>query len=45
MRLIVLQLGNLDLTSSEGALMVKVLAAVAAFERGLIIERPQAGQA
>ena len=28
-RLIVLQLGNLDLTSSSGALMVKVLAAVA----------------
>jgi putative DNA-invertase from lambdoid prophage Rac len=44
-RLIVLQLGNLDLTSSAGELMVKVLAAVADFERDLIIERTQAGQA
>lgn len=44
-RLIVLQLGNLDLTSSSGALMVKVLAAVADFERDLIVERTQAGQA
>jgi putative DNA-invertase from lambdoid prophage Rac len=43
--LIVLQLGNLDLTSSSGALMVKVLAAVADFERELIIERTRAGQA
>lgn len=45
MRLVVLQLGNLDLTSSAGELMVKVLAAVADFERDLIIERTQAGQA
>jgi len=45
MRLIVLQLGNLDLTSSAGSLMVKVLAAMADFERDLIIERTQAGQA
>lgn len=45
MRLVVLQLGNLDLTSSAGALMVKVLAAVADFERELIVERTQAGQA
>lgn len=44
-RLIVLQLGNLDLTSSSGGLMVKVLAAVADFERELIIERTLAGQA
>lgn len=44
-KLIVLQLGNLDLTSPSGALMVKVLAAVADFERELIIERTQAGQA
>ena len=44
-RLIVLQLGNLDLTSSAGSLMVKMLAAVADFERDLIIERTQAGQA
>jgi putative DNA-invertase from lambdoid prophage Rac len=42
-RLIVLQLGNLDLTSSSGSLMVKVLAAVADFERDLIVERVQAG--
>ncbi|MEN9890477.1 MAG: hypothetical protein RLY78_772 [Pseudomonadota bacterium] len=45
MRLVVLQLGNLDITSSAGALMVKMLAAVADFERDLIIERTQAGQA
>lgn len=44
-RLVVLQLGNLDLTSSSGALMVKVLAAVADFERELIVERVQAGLA
>jgi len=44
-RLVVLQLGNLDLTSSAGALMVKMLAAVADFERDLIVERTQAGQA
>lgn len=44
-RLVVLQLGNLDLTSSAGGLMVKVLAAVADFERDLIIERTKAGQA
>lgn len=44
-RLVVLQLGNLDLTSSAGSLMVKMLAAVADFERDLIIERTLAGQA
>lgn len=44
-RLVVLQLGNLDLTSSAGELMVKLLAAVADFERDLIIERTQAGLA
>ena len=44
-RLIVLQLGNLDLTSSSGSLMVKVLAAFADFERELIVERTLAGQA
>lgn len=44
-RLVVLQLGNLDLTSAAGALMVKMLAAVADFERELIVERTQAGQA
>jgi putative DNA-invertase from lambdoid prophage Rac len=44
-RLHVLQLGALDLTSSTGEMTVKVLAAVADFERDLIIERTQAGQA
>lgn len=44
-RLVVLQLGNLDLTSSAGAMVVKMLAAMADFERELIIERTQAGQA
>lgn len=45
MRLIVLQLGNLDLTSSAGALIVKVLAAMGDFEKSLIVERTLAGQA
>lgn len=44
-RLIVLQLGNLDLTSSAGKLMVGMLATIADFERDLIIERTQAGLA
>lgn len=44
-RLIVLQLGNLDLTSAAGAMIVKVLAAMGDFERALIIERTLAGQA
>lgn len=44
-RLIVLQLGNLDLTSSSGALIVGVLSSIAAFERELLIERTQAGLA
>ncbi len=44
-RLVVLQLGNLDLTSSAGKLMVGVLAAIADFERDLIIERTQVGLA
>jgi putative DNA-invertase from lambdoid prophage Rac len=42
-RLVVLQLGNIDLTSSSGALMVKMLAAFSSFERELLIERVQAG--
>lgn len=42
-RLVVLQLGNLDLTSPAGELMVKMLAAVADFERALIVERTRAG--
>jgi putative DNA-invertase from lambdoid prophage Rac len=44
-RVIVLQLGNLDLTSSAGEMIVKVLAAMGDFERSLIIERTLAGQA
>jgi putative DNA-invertase from lambdoid prophage Rac len=44
-KLVVLQLGNLDLTSSTGAMVVKLLAVVADFERDLIIERTQAGLA
>jgi putative DNA-invertase from lambdoid prophage Rac len=44
-RLHVLQLGGLDLTSSTGEMTVKVLAAIADFERDLIIERTLAGQA
>ena len=43
-RLHVLQLGGLDLTSSTGEMTVKVLAAVADFERDLIVERTLAGQ-
>lgn len=44
-RLVVLQLGNLDLTSEAGAFTLKILAAVADFERGLIRERTLVGQA
>ena len=44
-RLIVLQLGALDLTTSSRPLMIKVFAAVADFERELIVERTLAGQA
>lgn len=44
-RLVVLQLGNLDLTSSAGKLMVGMLSAIADFERDLIVERTQAGLA
>jgi putative DNA-invertase from lambdoid prophage Rac len=38
-----LQLGNTDLTSSTGKLTMSVLAAVAEFERDLIVERTKAG--
>lgn len=44
-RLIVLQLGNLDLTSTAGELITKVMAAFADFERDLIRERTLSGQA
>jgi putative DNA-invertase from lambdoid prophage Rac len=44
-KVIVLQLGQLDLTSSAGKLMLTMLAAVAEMERDLLIERTQAGLA
>lgn len=40
---VVLQLGKLDLTSPAGNLMLAMLAAVAAMERDLTVERTQAG--
>jgi putative DNA-invertase from lambdoid prophage Rac len=40
-----LQLGGTDLTSSAGKLIMQIIAAMAEFERDLIIERTQAGQA
>ena len=42
-RLKVLNLGDVDVTSSTGALMVKVFAAFAAFEKDILVERVQAG--
>ncbi|TPE48922.1 recombinase family protein [Amaricoccus solimangrovi] len=42
---VVLQLGDLDLTSTAGKLMVTMLAAVATMERDLLIERTHAGLA
>ena len=42
---VVLQLGNLDLGSPAGKLMLSMLAAVAELERDLLIERIQAGPA
>jgi DNA invertase Pin-like site-specific DNA recombinase len=44
-KVIVLQLGNLDLTSAAGKLMLSMLAAVAEMERDLLVERTQAGLA
>lgn len=44
-KLVVLQLGNLDLTSPSGELMVNVIAAVAQMEKALLIERVNAGLA
>lgn len=38
-----LQLGGVDLTSSSGKLQFQVIAALAEFERDLIVERTQAG--
>ncbi len=42
-QVIVLQLGNLDLTSAAGKLMLSMLAAVGEMERDLLVERTQAG--
>ncbi len=42
-KLVVLQLGNLDLTSPSGELMVNVIAAVAQMEKSLLKERVAAG--
>ena len=41
----VLQLGDLDLTSSAGKLVLSTLAAVAEMERDLLVERTQSGLA
>lgn len=42
-KVVVLQLGNLDLTSSAGKMMLAMLAAVAEMERDLLVERTHAG--
>jgi DNA invertase Pin-like site-specific DNA recombinase len=42
-KVIVLQLGQLDLTSPAGRMMLTMLAAVAEMERDLLIERTKAG--
>jgi DNA invertase Pin-like site-specific DNA recombinase len=42
-KVIVHQLGNTDLTSAAGSLLLSMLAAVAEMERDLLIERTQAG--
>ena len=44
-KVVVLQLGNVDLTSSAGKLILSVLASVAEMERNLIRERTVAGLA
>jgi len=44
-QVIVLQFGNLDLTSSAGKLMLTMLAAMAEMERDLLVERIQSGLA
>jgi putative DNA-invertase from lambdoid prophage Rac len=44
-KVIVLQLGALDLTSPAGKLMLTMLAAVAEMERDLLVERTQSGLA
>jgi DNA invertase Pin-like site-specific DNA recombinase len=42
-KVIVLQLGDLDLTSAAGKLMLTMLSAVAEMERDLLVERTHAG--
>ncbi|WP_306395177.1 recombinase family protein [Telluria beijingensis] len=42
---IILQLGKLDLASTVGKLVLKMLAAVAEMERDLLVERTQSGLA
>ena len=42
-KVIVIQLGNTDLTSTTGKLLLTMLMAVAEMERSLIVERTQAG--
>ena len=44
-KVIVLQLGQTDLTSAAGKLLLTMLAAVASMERDLLVERTQAGLA
>lgn len=44
-KLVVLQLGNLDLTSPSGQLMTNVIAAVAEMEKSILVERVNAGLA
>ena len=44
-KVFVIQLGQLDLTSPAGKLMLTMLAAVAEMERDLLVERTQAGLA
>ncbi len=44
-KVVVLQLGNTDLTSPAGKLLLMMLSAVAEMERDLLIERTQAGLA
>lgn len=42
-KVVVLQLGNTDLTAPAGKLLLSMLAAVAEMERDLLVERTQAG--
>ncbi len=42
-KVVVLQLGNTDLTSSAGKLLLMMLSAVAEMERDILVERTQAG--